>query len=286
MGIAFAHASYARFLFNFTDLRHRSFSFGRHGRTMTTALRQQLRQQSLPQVSFGPFRYLEALPWLVMAAAMRVIAFGGGAVALLALVVASFAVLLAFLVVTQRSIELAGGQTNLGELGFTAQFRMSRAVLGRIGLLMFAVSCALLAAGYVKLAPNMMDGIDGMAFDQWTDIGKFWSATIAALILLMIVDAEQNDGQVSFVRAVGEFARRGLWIGAAIMVLGLVYLGLGLGQGWVRSAIWNFWQVSSSSQFIKNLIYFVFIFSFAMLRLWVSLLILTYALKQSYIRAR
>jgi hypothetical protein len=249
---------------------------------MTIALRKQL-QRPLPQVSFGPFRFLEALPWLVMAAAMRVIAFGGGAVAIPAIIVASIAVLHAFLVVAQRSIELTGGQTKLGELGFTEQFRMSRAVLGRIALLMFAVSCALLAAGYVKLAPHMMDGIDGMAFDQWTDIGKFWSAAIAALILLIIVDAEQNDGQVSFFKAVGEFARRGLWIGAAVMVLGLVYLGLGLGQGWVRSAIWNFWQVSSSSQFIKNLIYFVFIFSFAMLRLWITLLILTYGLKQSYI---
>jgi hypothetical protein len=250
---------------------------------MTVALRKQLRQKSLPQVSFGPFRFLEALPWLVMAAAMRVIAFGGGAVAFPAMVVASIAVLHAFLVVAQRSIELAGGQTNLGQLGFNEQFRMSRAVLGRIALLMFAVSCALLAAGYVKFAPNMMDGIDGMAFDQWTDIGKFWSATIAALILLMIVDAEQNAGQVSFFKATGEFARRGLWIGAAVMVLGLAYLGLGLFQGWVRGAIWNFWQVSSSSQFIKNLIYFVFIFSFAMLRLWVTLLVLTFGLKQSYI---
>jgi hypothetical protein len=63
----------------------------------------------------------------------------------------------------------------------------------------------------------------------------------------------------------------------------VVYLGLGLGQGFVRSAIWNFWQVSSASQFIKNLIYFVFIFGFAMLRLWITLLILTYGLKQSYL---
>ena len=105
---------------------------------MTTALRKQLRQQSLPQVSFGPFRFLEALPWLVMAAAMRVIAFGGGAVAFPAIVVASIAVLHAFLVVAQRSIELNDGQTNLGELEFTEQFRLSRAVLWRIALLMFA----------------------------------------------------------------------------------------------------------------------------------------------------
>ena len=35
----------------------------------------------------------------------------------------------------------------------------------------------------------------------------------------------------------------------------------------------------------KNLVYFVFMFSFAMLRLWITLLVMTYGLKQSYIRA-
>jgi hypothetical protein len=64
---------------------------------------------------------------------------------------------------------------------------------------------------------------------------------------------------------------------------GRAYIGL-FDQELVRSAIWNFWQTSSSSQFIKNLIYFVFIFSFAMLRLWMTLLILTWGLKQSCIR--
>lgn len=251
---------------------------------MTTALRKQLRQQSLPEVSFGPFRFLEALPWLVMAAAMRVIAFGGGAVAVPAIIVASIAVLHAFLVVAQRAIELNDGQTHLGELEFSEQFRLSKAVLWRVALLMVAAGWSLLAAGYTSLAPNSMLGLDGMAFDQWTNIGKFWSAFIAALVLLMIVDAEHNRGRVRFFRAIGEFARRALWIGVAVAVLGAVYLGLGLVQGWVRSAIWNFWQVSSASQFIKNLIYFVFIFSFAMLRLWITLLILTFGLKQSYLR--
>ena len=251
---------------------------------MTIALRKQLHQQVLPGISFGPFRFLEALPWLVMAAAMRVIAFGGGAVALPAIIAANIAVLHAFLVVAQRSIELNDGQTNLGALDFAEQFRLSRAILWRIALLMFAMTCALLAAGYTPFAPHMMSGLDGMAFDQRTDIGKFWSAIIAALVLLMIVDAERHRGRVSLARAVGELARRGLWIGTAVMVLGAVYLGLGLGQGWVRSAIWQFWQISSSSQWIKNLIYFTFIFSFAMLRLWITLLILTYGLKQSYLR--
>jgi len=251
---------------------------------MTTALSKQVLKPSLPQVTFGPLRFLEALPWLVMAAAMRVIAFGGGAVALPATMVAAIAVLHAFLVVAQRSIELNDGQTGIGELDFSQQFRLSREVLWRIGLLMLGAVCAVRVAGYTSFAPNMMSGLDGMAFDQWTDIGKFWSALIVALVLLMIVDAEQNRGEVSFARALGEFARRARWIGAAVVVLGAVYLGLGLCQGLVRSAIWNFWQVSSASQFVKNLIYFVFIFSFAMLRLWITLLILTFGLKLSYIR--
>ena len=64
----------------------------------------------------------------------------------------------------------------------------------------------------------------------------------------------------------------------------MVNIALFYGQELVRSAIWNFWQTSMASQFIKNLIYFVFIFSFAMLRLWITLTILTLGLKQSYIR--
>jgi F0F1-type ATP synthase membrane subunit c/vacuolar-type H+-ATPase subunit K len=100
----------------------------------------------------------------------------------------------------------------------------------------------------------------------------------------MAVDAERNSGRVSFRRAIHELARRGLWVGTAILVLGVVYVGLGLGQGWVRSAIWQFWQTSPSSQLFRKLVYFVFILGFAMLQLWVTLLILTYGLKQSYIR--
>jgi hypothetical protein len=125
---------------------------------MTTTLRKQLQQQSLPQISFGPFRFLEALPWLVLAAAMRVVAFGGGPMALPAIVVANIAVD-AFLVVAQRSIELAGGRTKLGELDFREQSRLSLAILWRITLLMTAVSLAVLLTGYVSFAPRMMGGI-------------------------------------------------------------------------------------------------------------------------------
>jgi hypothetical protein len=219
----------------------------------------------------------------VFAAAMRVIAFGGGGVALPAIVLADLAVLQAFLATATRSIEAAGGQTGLGDLDFLEQFQLMRVVLWRIVGLMLTATVVLLVLGLDRFAPNMLLGIDGMAFDLITVSGKFWSAFIAALVLLILVGAERNRGRVALFAALREFARRWYWLGGAVVVLGIAYLGLGLVQGFVRNAIWNFWQTSGASQFIKNLIYFVFIFGFAMLRLWMTLLILTYGLKQSYV---
>ena len=248
---------------------------------MSVSLRKSL-QTSIPQTQFGPFRLLQALPWLVLAAAMRVIAFGGGAAALPAIIVANLAVLQAFLATATRSIEAEGGQTGLGNLDYLEQFQLMRVVLWRIVGLMVAVAATLALLGFTEQAPHLLYGIDGMAFDQHTAAGKFWSAFIAALILLILVGAEQNNGKVALFAGLREFARRWYWMGGAVVVLGIAYLGLGLVQGWVRSAIWTFWQTSDASQFIKNLIYFVFIFGFAMLRLWMTLLILTYGLKLSY----
>lgn len=237
---------------------------------MTVALRKQLAlKPARPETSFGPFKLLHALPWLILAAAMRVIAFGGGAVALPAIIVADISVLLAFFATAQQSIEAAGGQSSIGELTLGKQFKLSLSILWRIVLVMIAAAIGTAAIGHEAFAPYLMSGLDGMAFDQFTHLGRFWSAWIAALVLLMIVRAERDDGEIALFAAIGEFGRRGLWLGAAVIVLGIVNVALAFGQEVVRSAIWNFWQTSSATQFTKNLIYFVFIFSFAMLRLWI-----------------
>lgn len=213
---------------------------------------------------------------------MRVVAFGGGAVALPAIAVADVSVLLAFFATAQRSIERAGGRSSLGELTLEEQLKFSLSILWRITLLMIAAALAVAAAGYSAFAPHLMAGLDGMAFDQFTQLGRFWSAMIAALVLLIIVHAERNRGDVALFAAIGEFGHRGLWLGTAVIVLGLVNIALGFGQELVRNALWLFWQTSSSSEVTKSLIYFVFIFGFATLRLWITLWILTQGLRQSY----
>lgn len=252
---------------------------------MTVALRKQVElKPACHESTFGPFKLLHALPWLILAAAMRVVAFGGGAVALPAIIVADISVLLAFFATAQQSIEAAGGQSSLGELTLGEQFKLSFSILWRIAFVMFAAALGTAAAGHDAFAPHLMAGLDGIAFDQFTHLGRFWSALIAALVLLMIVRAERNDGEIALFAAIGEFARRGVWLDAAVIVLGVINVALAYGQEAVRSAIWNFWQTSSATQFTKNLIYFVFIFSFAMLRLWITLRVLTRGLKRSYVR--
>jgi hypothetical protein len=239
----------------------------------------------LPHSTFGPMRFLDALPWLVLAAAMRVIAFGGGPVALPAVFVASVAVLQAFISVTRRSIEIAGGETGLDGLTLREEFQLSLKILWQVALLMLVASVPMSHLMANPIAAHMMGGLDGMAFDQVNMIGKPWSAIIAALVLLMIVGAERRGGKADLREAAQELLARWKWLGAAIVALTLAYFALSFGQGLVRNAIWMFWQTSGASQFVKNLVYFVFIFGFAMLRLWVTLLIVTWGLKQSYLRA-
>jgi len=238
---------------------------------------------SRPDITFGPLRFIEALPWLVLATGMRVIAFGGGPAALPAIIVASIAVMQAFLVTARRSIEIADGQTNLGSLTFSQEIRLSWSILIRTTVVMLFASFAWAWTGHASNVFNPMNGIDGMAFDDPTALGKIWNTVIATIVLLMIVGAERHRNKVRFFAACLEFARRGAWLGAGIAVLALCYFVLGFGQGLVRNAIALYWQAPTPNPLIRNLVFFVFIFSFAMLRLWVTLLVLTFALKQSYI---
>lgn len=250
---------------------------------MSRALRERVSLR--PDITFGPFRYLEALPWLVLAAAMRVLAFGTPALAIIFIAFATIAVLNAFIVVTQRSIEVTGGHSGLGDLSVSEIFRLSLTILKwTVSLMVLAMLGALAILG--KAAPLMMLGIDGMAFAQPTISAMLWSAVIATLILLMIVEADRLGGRTSLLAVGPELMRHAVWLLAGIAALTASYAMLGALQDIVRDILLEFWRTSPLNQLLKNLIMFIYIFSFAMLRLWMTLLVLTFALKQSYIRVR
>lgn len=223
------------------------------------------------------------MPWLMLAAAMRVIAYGGGVAAIPATAIADICTLLAFIICARRSIEIFAGQTGLGTLSFRQEVSLCFSITKRVGVVMVIAAISAALAGESRIAPHLMMGLDGMAFDQYTHIGRFWSALVATLVLLMVVNAESNGGKASLRAALSELRKRWLWMLAAILVLGIANVCLSAVQGGVRSIIWDYWRNTDDAQAAKNLVYFVFIFGFATARLWLTLLILTYGLKQSYI---
>ena len=70
----------------------------------------------------------------------------------------------------------------------------------------------------------------------------------------------------------------------AIITVSFVDIGLSVIQGIVRTVVYAFWHGSTAPSFIRALVFFFFVFAFASIRLWTTLAILVFALRESYRR--
>jgi hypothetical protein len=238
----------------------------------------------LPTLCYGPFRLMEAVPWLMLASAMRIVAFVvHGLVGLLAAVCSDIAIFLAFLLAARRMIELTDGNTGLGRLSFAEQLLLARKVLVPVILMMLAVCMAVAITGARWTAQNLMLGLDGIAFDQYTAIGMAWSAFLAAMMLLMVLRAE-SGGDATLPAVLRELWLRASCMAPAIVAVAAAHVGLSVVQGMVRVVVYAFWHVPGPPQLIRTFVFVLFVFTFASVRLWVTLAVLTFALRESYRR--
>lgn len=234
----------------------------------------------LPRISFGPYGLLQAVPWLMLASAMRFVAYTNPVLAIPCYILASLAIFLAFLIAAQRMIELADGTTGLGKLDFSAQICLAGRVLRRVILLLLIGAFAAFALGARDLSFYMLAGFDGIAFDQPSNFGIAWSVIVASIVLLMVVHA--GDGRdMTLAGAWSEFRDRWLYLLAAIAVLSGLLITMSSVEHQMRGLVAMFFQ-TGAPQSIKNLIYFFFVFGFATMRLWVTLAVLVFALRESY----
>lgn len=250
---------------------------------MRKAIALVLRQSRVPTVSYGPFRLMEAVPWLMFASAMRIVAVTGGIITLLALVCSTIAIFLAFLLAARRMIELTDGETGLGRLNFQEQMKLAQKVLGPVVILMLVVCFALGTAGARLPAMIALNGVDGIAFDQHGFAGMGWSAFLAAVMLVMILRAESTGGTTIF-DAFRELWLRSMCMVPAIVAVTAAHIALSVVQGMARIGVYQFWHTVGPPQFLRTVVFVVFVFGFASVRLWVTLAILTFALRESYRR--
>lgn len=212
---------------------------------------------------------------------MRFIAYGGGVLALPAIIVANLALLLAFIIVVWRMVRFSGGRSSLGELGLRDQLAMARTVLLPVfGMLVLAAILASRSGGFAH-PQDLMLGFDAIAFDQVTDIGRLWSAIIAAVMLIMVL---QVDGETkpSLWRALRELAWRWRWLVPAIGAVAVAHMLLHPVQGAFRRLVYEFMLLDGISNGLKVFAYFSFVFSFATIRLWLTIAILVFALRRSH----
>lgn len=235
-----------------------------------------------PSVGFGHYLLLEAVPWLLLASATRMHArHSVGGIALLVLLIAQFALLIAFLVACSRMIQLSGGQTALGRLSFNDQCKLGRGILRRLLGLFLAANVFAVALGMNKFtAANLWLGFDGIAFDWHQDILLLWSPVVATIAFLMVV--EKGAGrQPKFGPVLRQIRYHWRYLLPAAIMIMASQAGFNLVQmyaGYIFQPLYE--QLTLPP--VKNLTYLGFFFIFSCIRLWVTIAILTYALRAAF----
>jgi hypothetical protein len=240
-------------------------------------------QQPARPGAFRPALLLETVPWLMLAAALRVLIYNGGIAALPAQIAANAAIFIALLLCARRMVEFTGGTTQLGFLSLHDQLILAYRILHPVGLWIVGLYIVLSLIGAGTLAPSFYFGFDGIAFDQHSNLGRLWSAVIATIILLVVVHHEQGQ-RPSMLGGVREFAARWKYLLAGIAAAALFQILLSPVQGLVRWWVYLFWTGTEAPEALKSAVYFSFIFGFATLRLWGTVAVLIFALRESYRR--
>lgn len=243
------------------------------------------RRRQLPSIGFGPYLLLEAVPWLLLATVMRMVARSmGDGFGLLVLAAGQFALFIAFLLASQKMIHLAGGTTGLVGLSFRSQAALARAVLWRLLVLFLAANLLALWIGVDRFAAAVFWlGFDGIAF-KWLGgtLLMTWSAVVAAVVYLMVVE-KGAARQPGFVAVLRQFLVRWRYLLSAAVAIIAMQAAANAIQSLVGAMLQPL-HAQLAPPLLKASAYLMFSFIFAYVRLWATIAILTYALRASYRR--
>jgi hypothetical protein len=224
---------------------------------------------------------IEALPWLLLASALRVAAwYRPNAAGFVLMVLADGILVLAFILVAQKTIELALGSTKIARPSFGSQVALCLAVLVRVVPLLVGIGLTLGAVGLPHLRPHPMLAFDGIAFDQGSHIGMVWSSVVACLLLLMIAKTDPGDGPELFA-SIGDLGRRATWLVPAILAVAVMQFALSYIQGAAREIVAAYLGNAHAPSAMKVGVFYVFVVGFASVRLCLTVALLTAGLRAS-----
>jgi len=249
---------------------------------MTAAVLSRSATPALPSVSFGPFKLLEAVPWLVFATALRFLATNWGVIGILLLAFSVYATLIAFVVCVRRMFIVQNVEKAL--IGWSAPQQLQAAKMLFLRLLALCSLATLLWLPFFK-GENLIAflvGPDGIAFDT-LDVAFFvkpWCAVCAGLAFLMLLQQDSGEKR-GLLSALGEFARRALHLVPALVLMTCFYVLFAIVQDFVRGLVQDAMRGMASPP-LRNGLFFLFVFSFASVKLWANVAILVFFLRLSY----
>ncbi len=234
----------------------------------------------LPRTDYGPFVLVDAAPWLLLATVLRIASFSKPSIAVISFPLSQCCVMLAILLATRRMIELSGGTTDLGKLEFREQVSFVGTVFKWLLLIGLFVTITLSQViGGRPAVAAIVPGLDGVAFDLRSDLGRLWSPVVATLVFFAAM--AKADGQRPTLGAVCNaiYPHIAAVIGAIIVMIGFLFLMAPL-QAVCRKLLIDIWSLPLPFDY-KKWLFIGFVFCFACVRLWAMLAILTWAFKAS-----
>lgn len=247
----------------------------------TAAIRLNL-APSLPVVSYGPFKLLEAVPWLMFATALRFLATHWAILAIPLMAFADYCVLVAFVVGLRRMFVIQQVSKRLNDWTTEEQFQAAKALFFRLTLVWMVATFVWFPFATSANWLVFFIGVDGIAFDTYsiTSFVKPWCAFNAALAFMMLLQKDAGR-EALLLPALTELARRAVYMLAAFALLTCFSFGLAYIQEFVRGHV-QIVMASDAPFPLRNGLFFLFVFSFASVRLWVNLAVLVFFLRASY----
>jgi hypothetical protein len=249
------------------------------------ALRTRLTDEANRQTRFGPYLILSSVPWLFLASALRLFfrrSDGLGSIYVF-LILEQTVLLIAFLLAAARMIHLMGGRVVLAELSFGEQRSLTARLAWKLTLVYFVSVCAALILGTDKnTAVRLWFGLDGIVY-VWFRPGMvyFWNAALAIVVYLVLVNKGLGKPPKLYL-AVAEFFKRIQFFGPALAALAAFYSVCYFIQMNILSDALDAIYATLPDDTLKNLFNVGSYTVISYARLWVTVAVLSYTLRQSY----
>lgn len=249
-------------------------------------MRLRLQDRQDRRSSFGPYLILNSVPWLFLASALRLFSRRWESVGSLyvLLILSQTVLLIAVLLAAARMIRLLGGQVTLSELSFQEQKSLTGRLAWKLVLVNFLAICLGFALGGDRnVLSHFWFGLDSTVYAWFApDLFYFWNAFLVSVIFLTIVN--KGIGKPPTLRsAVSEFFRRILFFGPALVLLVVFYSLSFYLQIKVFADALNLLYAALIDDTLKNFFNVGVVTFISYIRLWVTVAVLSYALRQSYI---